>query len=261
MSAAATVALFFMEVGVVKRFLIFILIILLWNLACQLQLWTPYILPSPARVGSTCLAMLRSGELTAAITISLQRIAIGFVLAFLLSFALALVGCRFPRLRPYYSYLIDFVRHVPPLSLIPLLILWAGIGEAPKIIVIVLAAFAPILLNIDAGLSGCDKKLLEVGNVLGLTPGQQFWQIRLPYALPNILVGLRIGLGYSLRAIIGAELVAASSGLGYLILDAQTMSRTDKALVGIIFIGILGLALDTLLKRLSHKLLPYREEE
>ena len=243
-----------------KRFLIFIVILLLWYIVCQMQLWTPYILPSPERVFNTCLAMIGNGELLDAISISFQRIAIGFILAFIISFSLALIGCRLPKLRPYYSYLIDFVRHVPPLSLIPLLILWAGIGEAPKIIVIVLATFAPILLNIDAGLSGCDKKLLEVGQVLNLTPSQQFWQIRIPYALPNILVGLRIGLGYSLRAIIGAELVAASSGLGYLILDAQTMSRTDKAMVGIIFIGILGLALDTALKLLIQRLLPYMEE-
>ena len=244
-----------------KRLLIFIIILFLWYLACQMQLWTPYILPSPDRVFNTSLVMLGNGELLEAIAISLQRIALGFFLAFIISFSLALVGCMLPRLRPYYSYLIDFVRHVPPLSLIPLLILWAGIGEAPKIIVIVLATFAPILLNIDAGLSGCDKKLLEVGQVLHFTPAQQFWKIRLPSALPNILVGLRIGLGYSLRAIIGAELVAASSGLGYLILDAQTMSRTDKAMVGIIFIGILGLTLDTLLKQLIKKLLPYQEEK
>lgn len=242
-----------------KRIWIFLLLLLAWFLVCQMELWSSYLLPSPQKVASTAVAMLNSGELLEAVLVSLRRVFIGFCLAFVLSFILGVWGALVPKVRPYYETLLDFIRHVPPLSLIPLLILWAGIGEASKIIIIVLATFAPMLLNIDAGLGGCDKKLLEVGQTLGFTKGQLFQRIMLPAAGPSIFVGLRVGLGYSLRAIIGAELVAASSGLGYMILDAQTMSRTDKAIVGIIAIGLLGLCLDWLLGKLMHRLFPYLE--
>lgn len=242
-----------------KKFLIFLVLFIAWILVCEAELWSSYLLPSPKKVLTTAMLMLESGELTEAILISLQRVVIGFSLAFVISFILGVFGALVKGVRPYYQTLIDFIRHVPPLSLIPLLILWAGIGEAPKIIIIILATFAPMLLNIDAGLSGCDKKLLEVGKTLGFSKAQIFKKIMLPSSLPHIFVGLRIGLGYSLRAIIGAELVAASSGLGYLILDAQTMSRTDKAIVGIIAIGLLGLCLDFLMAKIFRKLFPYME--
>lgn len=242
-----------------KKIWIFLLLLVAWFLACQLELWSSYLLPSPQKVASTALVMLNSGELLEAVLVSLRRVFIGFGLAFVMSFILGVWGALVPKVRPYYETLLDFIRHVPPLSLIPLLILWAGIGEASKIIIIVLATFAPMLLNIDAGLSGCDKKLLEVGKTLGFTKKQLFQKIMLPAAGPSIFVGLRVGLGYSLRAIIGAELVAASSGLGYMILDAQTMSRTDKAIVGIIAIGLLGLCLDWLLGKLMRRLFPYLE--
>lgn len=243
----------------IKSIWIFALLLVLWFGACRLQLWTSYILPSPQKVAATALSMLQSGELGEAVFISLQRIFLGFSLAFLISFSLGVGGALVPGMRPYYERLLDFIRHVPPLSLIPLLILWAGINEAPKIIVIVLASFAPMLLNIDAGLSGCDVKLLEVGRTLGFTKRKLFQRIMLPYAWPHIFVGLRIGLGYALRAIIGAEMVAASSGLGYMILDAQTMSRTDKAIVGIIAIGLLGLCLDYIMLKTARRLFPYLE--
>lgn len=237
----------------------FILLLILWQTACSTDIWTPYILPSPVRVYTAFIEMLFNGELAEAAAVSLQRIFIGFSLSFVFSFAVALFGCLLPGLRPYYEGLLNFLRHVPPLALIPLLILWSGIGELPKIIVIILATFGPLLLSINAGLRDCDSKLLEVGKVLGFTPFKSFLRIRLPYSLPGIFIGLRIGLGYALRAIIGAELIAAGSGIGYLILDSQLMSRTDKALVGILFIGLAGIFIDFFMELLQKKLLPYEE--
>lgn len=244
-----------------KKLLPFFLVFLLWYLAWSLQLWSEYVLPGPGKVLAAGLAMLDSGELWEAVCVSFRRVLLGFSAAFVLAFAMGVVGVLLPGLRLYYVAFVDFVRHIPPLSLIPLLILWTGIGELPKMLIILLATFGPMLLNIDAGLGGCDKKLLELGQVLGLDEGQLFWRIRVPYALPNIFVGLRAGLGYSLRAIIGAEMIAASSGLGYMILDAQTMSRTDKAIVGIIAIGLLGLIIDFALNLLMRRLFPYLQEE
>jgi sulfonate transport system permease protein len=155
----------------------------------------------------------------------------------------------------FYEYLVQFFRNVPPLSLIPLLILWCGIGETTKTVIIVLASFFPMYLNIVKGFTGCDKKLLEVGDVFGYSKLKRFFRISLPYASADILVGMRIGLGYSWRAIIGAEMVAASSGLGHMILFAQQMSRTDKVIVGIFVIGVVGYVTDWLFGLMIKRLL------
>ena len=148
----------------------------------------------------------------------------------------------------------EFFRNVPPLSMIPLLILWCGIGETTKTIIIVLASFFPMYLNIIKGFTECDKGLLEVGEVFGYSRRKKITHILLPYALTDILVGMRIGMGYSWRAIIGAEMVAASTGLGHMILFAQRMSRTDKVIIGIFIIGIVGLVTDKLFETIMQKI-------
>ena len=121
--------------------------------------------------------------------------------------------------------------------------------------IIVLASFFPMYLNIVKGFTGCDRKLLEVGDMFGYSRGRKFLRIILPYASADILVGMRIGLGYSWRAIIGAEMVAASTGLGHMILFAQQMSRTDKVIVGILVIGMVGYVTDRIFALAISKLL------
>lgn len=215
-----------------------------WLLVSGLGIFSPYVLPTPEKVLDSFLKMLQSGELFADIFISFGRVLKGFLIAFVLAFALGMFRVFVPMAEKYYAYILEFFRNVPPLSLIPLLILWCGIGELTKTIIIVLASFFPMYLNIVKGFTGCDKSLLEVGDVFGYTRFQKFTQIILPYATADILVGMRIGMGYSWRAIIGAEMVAASTGLGHMILFAQQMSRTDKVIVGIFVIGIVGLLTD-----------------
>ena len=217
-----------------------------WFLLCRLEICSPYVLPSPQKVWNSFWDMLRSGELLADVAISLKRVLKGFFLASLLAFFLGMLRILLPASEKYYNLLVQFFRNVPPLSLIPLLILWCGIGELTKTVIIILATFFPIYLNVIKGFTGCDKKLLEVGDVFGFSPLQKFTNIILPYAAADILVGMRIGMGYSWRAIIGAEMIAASSGIGHMILFAQEMSRTDKAIVGIFVIGIVGLITDKL---------------
>lgn len=228
--------------------------ILLWFTVCRLDLFSSYVLPTPQSVFRCFFKMLLSGELFKDILISFGRVLKGFAIAFVLAFALGMFRFLIPASEKYYDYIIQFFRNVPPLSLIPLLILWCGIGELTKTIIIVLASFFPMYLNIVKGFTGCDKRLLEVGDVFGYTRFEKFTSIILPYASADILVGMRIGMGYSWRAIIGAEMVAASTGLGHLILFAQEMSRTDKVIVGIFVIGLVGLGTDKIFGILLHKL-------
>lgn len=231
-------------------------ILILWYSICSLNIWSAYVLPSPQKVWNSFTDMVISGVMLQNILVSLRRVLVGFTIAFVLAFLMGIVASIKPKYTPYYNHIVEFLRNVPPMSLIPLLILWFGIGETSKIIIIVLTSFFPIFLNTKNGLVSCDKKLLEVGDSLGFSTAQKFFKIMLPNAVPNILVGMRIGLGYSWRAIIGAEMIAAASGLGYLILDSQQMSRSDKVLVGIFVIGILGYCCDRvfyfIIKKISH---------
>lgn len=232
-----------------------ILIVLgIWFVVCELGIFSAYVLPTPQKVFSTFLKMVVSGEIFVDIFISFGRVLKGFLIAFVLAFVLGMFRFFVPAAEKYYGHIIEFFRNVPPLSMIPLLILWCGIGETTKTAIIVLASFFPIYLNILKGFLGCDKRLLEVGEVFGYNRFEKFTRIVLPYASADILVGMRIGMGYSWRAIIGAEMVAASTGLGHMILFAQQMSRTDKVLVGIFVIGIVGLLTDRIFGIVIKKL-------
>jgi len=240
---------------IVKSLLVPLLILFLWGVGSKLKLWNDYVLPSPYRIFTVFCIMFKSGELIENIFVSLTRVLIGFSIAFFFAFVLGVFAGTSPKKTVYYNLIVEFMRHVPPISLIPLLILWFGIGEKSKIIIIVLAAFFPMFLNIKKGIAFCDLKLLEVGDTLGFSRFKKFFKIILPNALPDILVGMRIGFGYSWRAIIGAEMIAAASGLGYLILDAQQMSRSDKVIVGIFVIGFVGILCDRLVAILINKLM------
>ncbi|QTX32416.1 ABC transporter permease [Aminithiophilus ramosus] len=235
-------------------------VLALWWGGSALGLWSPVLLPAPLAVGRAALRLARSGDLLRHIGASGLRILWGFGLSCFMALPLGvLLGLR-PGLGRFVNGTLEFLRHVPPLALLPMLILWLGIGEASKSAVIVLATFFPVFLNTVDGVRRCDRGLLEVGLSLGLSEGERFRRIILPWALPSILTGLRLGLGYSWRALIGAELIAASSGLGYLIHDAQALSRSDVIVVAIIAMGLLGALTDDLFFRLARRLVPWRGE-
>lgn len=168
-----------------------------WYLVCKAEILSVYVLPTPEKVFRSFLKMLQSGELARDIGISFLRVLKGFAIAFVLAFVLGMFRALFPKTFGYYEHTVQFFRNVPPLSMIPLLILWCGIGETTKTVIIVLASFFPMYLNIVKGFTGCDKKLLEVGTMFGYSERQKFFRIVLPYAMADILVGMRIGLGYS----------------------------------------------------------------
>lgn len=234
----------------VKTFIGIFVLLAAWQIASMSGIWSAYVLPSPAKTGRALWVMIESGVLFQHIMISFKRVLEGFSIAFALAFLGGVIAYGLPALEEFYGDFLEFMRNVPPISLIALLILWFGIGEVSKIIIIVLASFFPIYLNISKGFVSVDKKLVEVGTVFGLNRWEKFFRIVLPSAVPDILVGMRVGLGYSWRAIIGAEMIAASKGLGYLILDAQQMSRSDKVIAGIITIGLVGILSDWLFKQL-----------
>jgi len=230
-------------------------ILLLWAVGSEMEWFNTYIVPHPAKVLKTGLSLTENGILMKHLGISLFRVLSGFVITFIIAFPMAVLVGLNKKSYEYLSPFLEFVRHIPPIAMIPLLILWFGIGETSKIAVIILATFFPIFINTVSGISGCDNRLVEVGRTYGFTKWQTLIKIILPQALPSILAGMQLGLGYSWRSLMGAELIAASSGIGYMIIEAEQLSRIDIIFVGIIVIGTLGCGIDCFFLKATNRLL------
>lgn len=227
---------------------VFVAALAVWQVASTSGWVSPFLLPSPRSVFETLVELSGSGVLAKHTLVSLRRVASGYLLAIALAVPFALFFSLSRTLRRTIEPLLEFLRQIPPLAMMPLLILWLGIGEAQKIGIIVLSCFFPIFLGVRGGIAAVDRKLIDVGTVYGFSRTEIMLRIVLPSALPSIVVGLRIGLGYSWRALVGAELIASSAGLGYMIVDAENLARTDIVLAGILVIGVLGLISDHLLR-------------
>ena len=235
------------------------MLLILWSLGAMTGHINHYILPAPMDIAVTAMQLGQSGVLFKHLSISFYRVIVGFLLTFAVAFPLAVILGMKRNMNAYFDPLLAFIRHIPPIACIPILILWFGIGEPPKIMIIILATFFPIFLNTLHGVLGCDEKLLEVGRVFGFKPREQFYRIILPSALPSVIIGMRLGFGYSWRALIGAELIAASSGIGYMIIDAEQISRPDIIIVGIIMIGVCGYIIDYIFLKLTSWFMPWED--
>lgn len=236
-----------------KGLVIPLVIILIWCIGSKLHIFNDYIIPSPADVFNTTLELIKNGILIKSLGVSFSRVFIGFFITFIIAFPMAIILGMNKELLPYLEPFLEFMRHVPPIAVIPILILWFGIGETSKLAVIFLATFFPIFSNTLNGVTNYDEKLLEVGEIFGFTASDKFFKIILPQAVPSIITGIQLGLGYSWRSLMGAELIAASSGIGYMIMDAEQLSRPDIILVGIFSIGILGYLVDYIFINITSK--------
>ncbi len=244
-----------------KNGLLFPLLILLsWYLISQAGIFSPYLLPSPSIVWSSFQELLADGVLMTHLLVSLKRVFFGFAISMLCAIPLGILCGQSKIFHSYCWPTLEFIRHIPPLAAIPLIILWTGIGEASKLTIIFLASFFPLFLNTYSGIKNCDPKLLEVGKNFNFTQSELNKYIRIPAAIEQIAVGLQLSLGFSWRALIGAELIAASAGIGYLILDAQELSRPDIVIVGMISIGIVGSIIDYLFLHVLNLALPWRRK-
>lgn len=230
---------------------------------CLLSVWfftnESYLLPRPLKIWDSFFILLTNGTLFSHVYFSLFRVLLGFSLAFFVAMILVLLFYYFPTFRDFCKPSLDILKHIPPLAALSLLILWFGIGEVSKIVIVFMASFFPILLNMENGVLNCDYKLVEVGKVANFSRKEVFKKIIVPYSLPSIITGIHLGLTYAWRSLIGAELVATSFGLGYMILDARELSRPDIIIVGILVLGIVGALIDLVFMLLVHKI-PYLKQ-
>ena len=230
-------------------------LVFLWWLVAKAAIFPPILLPAPQTVFSRAVELIATGELFRHAATSLARVGAGFLLSATLALFAAFFFYRHPIGERAASILLESLRIVPPLSLVPLLILWLGIDEAPKLAIVVLASFFPIYLSSLDALKTTGGRFASLSRVLGLSTREHLVHILLPGAAPGIFTGLRLGFGYAWRALVGAELIAAASGLGYLIEDASMLARTDVVMVGILTIAVLGVLCDALFKHFLEGLL------
>ncbi|MET9487841.1 ABC transporter permease subunit [Nocardia sp. NPDC006630] len=235
-----------------------LVLIALWQLASATGVLSERKLASPMTVVHTTRDLISDGTLTTALTVSLQRAAIGFVIGAVIGLALALVA----GLSRVGEYLVDppmqMLRTLPFYGLIPLFILWFGIGELPKIVLVAFGVAIPLYLNTFAGIRSVDGKLAELAQVQQLGRFGLVRHIVLPGALPQALVGLRQSLGIAWLALIVAEQVNADAGLGFMINNAREFLRTDVIVVGLLVYSLLGLVTDSAVRLIERKALSWR---
>jgi ABC-type nitrate/sulfonate/bicarbonate transport system permease component len=217
-----------------------------WDLAARLHWLNPIIVPSPEQVFAALGELARSGQLFSDAADSLRRVLLGFSLSVLLATPLGLGMGLSRRVRWGLSPVLQFLRPIPPVAWVPMTILWFGLGNGPSVSLTMIASFFPILMNTLLGVERIEPEHLDVARCFGATRGMILRDVILPSALPSILSGYRIGLGIAWMAVMAAEMIAAPSGLGYLIHVSQDMLRTDRVVAGMIAIGCMGFVLDLL---------------
>ena len=233
-------------------------VIILWQAVCSAGVFTSYEVASPIAVFDAGRQLAVQGVLLPNLLISLRRVAEGLGLGIVIGVVLAVLSGLFRIGEDLLDPVVQAARAVPILGLVPLAIIWFGVGEMPKIFLIALGSTFAIYINTFAGIRGVDTKLVEAGETFGLTRWGLVRKIILPGALPNFLIGLRLALVGSWLIVIVAEEINAQSGLGYLIMQAQTTARTDIMMMGLAIYAILGLLADAMVRLLERRLLTWR---
>ena len=236
-----------------------------WTVAASLQLVSPVFLPSPAAVWAKFVVVARDGFVDATllqhILASLWRVFAALIAAIVVGVPVGL-AIGISRIgRGVFDPLLEFLRPIPPLAYLPLIIIWFGIGEPSKILVIAIAMLAPVALSTAAGVRGVSRERIDAARSLGATRAQVIRHVILPSALPSILTGLRIALGAGWSTLVAAELVAATRGLGFMIQSAAQFLVTDVVVMGILVIAIIAFALEFIIRRIERVLVPWAGRE
>ncbi|HWV11160.1 MAG TPA: taurine ABC transporter permease TauC [Pseudomonas sp.] len=236
-------------------------LLLVWWAVTSAGLIEPLFLPSPQAVAMRGWLVLTQGYMDASLwqhlAASLQRIGLGLIAAVLTAIPLGIAIGRYRLARGLFDPLIEFYRPIPPLAYLPLIVIWCGIGELSKVLLIFLAIFAPIAIATATGVRNVDPTRIHAAQSLGATQALLIRYVILPSALPEILIGIRIGLGVGWSTLVAAELIAATSGLGFMVQSAAQFLVTDVVILGILVIALIAFSLEMGLRALQRKLVPW----
>lgn len=234
----------------------------LWAVVTELGLVKPLFLPSPSAVLERFVDLFANGfsgvSLEAHLAASLGRVFGAFALAVVTAVPIGILIGSNVWVRGIFDPLIEFYRPLPPLAYLPLVIIWLGIDETSKVTLIYLAMFAPIALSARAGVASAKSEQIQAAYSMGASKGQVLYHVIIKSALPEILTGLRIGIGFGWTTLVASEMVAAEAGIGYMVLNAAEFLVTDVVIAGIIIIGLIAYSFDLLMRYLEAKLVPWK---
>lgn len=236
-----------------------ILLLVVWQYLSSVGVFESHLLPAPAQVLERLGLLVADGSLGGHIGITFYRIFIGFGIGVAFAIVIGSVVGYLRTAELLVDPLIQGFRSIPPLALVPLFILWMGIGEPSKITLIAVGVFFPVYLNIISGIQGVDRKLIEVGRIYNFTPFQLIRRVILPATLPSFFTGLRTGLGLGWMFVVAAELMGASKGIGYLLVVGQNTYSPDLMLASIVMIAIFGKLTDSILKFFEARALHWQD--
>jgi len=227
--------------------------LLLWEIAVRIGLADPLFTSSPSRILSTGYQMFADGSIYPHLAISGLELLVGYSLAILVAVPLGILLGWYRRLNAAFDPIISALYATPRIALVPLIVIWFGIGLGSKFAIIFLSAIFPILINTIAGVQSVDRDFVKVGRSFGASDRQMFLTVVLPASVPFLLTGLRLGLGHALIGIVVGELYAAQAGVGFMIAMAGATFQTDKLMVGIILIAGAGVILTNLLRLIERR--------
>jgi sulfonate transport system permease protein len=234
-------------------------LLVLWQILAWQEVYSKSQLPPPVNVYRAAEQLWRADELTVHFQASLTRVWQGFLWGSLIAIGIGLAVGLSRWVDELFSPTIQAVRAIPSLAWVPLLILWMGIDERPKITLVAIGVFFPVYTNLVSGIRQIDRKMIEAAAAYGYRRFSLAWEVMLPAALPSLFTGLRLGLAQGWLFLVAAELIAASRGLGFLLIDAQNTGRADIIVMSIIFLAILGKLTDWLLQLLERRLLRWSD--
>lgn len=234
----------------------------LWALVTEMGMVKPLFLPSPSAVIERFVDLVVNGfsgvSLAEHLSASLSRVFGAFLLAVVTAVPIGILIGANVWVRGIFDPLIEFYRPLPPLAYLPLVIIWLGIDETSKVTLIYLAMFAPIALSARAGVNSARSEQIQAAYSMGASKAQVLYHVIIKSALPEILTGLRIGIGFGWTTLVASEMVAAEAGIGFMVLNAAEFLVTDVVIAGIIIIGVIAYAFDLLMRYLEKKLVPWK---
>lgn len=235
-----------------------VVFVVLWESLSRAGLLAANWFPAPFAIADTLLELLRGGELARHIAYTLTRVLAGFLIGSLTATLLAGITGSTPLVRQLLDPSIQALRSIPSMAWVPLFLLWMGIHESSKIALISVGVFFPVYLNLLSGILTVDRKLVEVGQVFKLDKLQLVRRVILPAALPSYLVGLRSGLGLGWMFVVAAEIMGASRGLGFLMIDGQMTGRASVIIASIVLFAVFGKLTDLIIELTGNRLLGHR---
>lgn len=237
----------------------FVVIMAAWCALTYSGYLKPMYLPTPSSVVMAVVTMIKEGTLWVDIGVSIKRVMLGWVLAAVLALPLGIFCASSAKVRAAMRPIMEFFRYLPVTALVPLTIIYCGIGEGQKYMIIFLGTFFQLVLMIEDTVAGVDKNLLNAGKTLGTNQLGIYYKILLPASMPGIMDAFRMTIGWAWTYLIVAEMISADTGLGYLILRAQRFVATDEVFAGLILIGVIGLVTDLIMRVLTKVVVPWHE--